>query len=245
MRGVILAGGTGSRLSPLTKIINKHLLPVGPYPMIYWSVIKMKEAGINQILIITNKESLSMFIQLLGDGEELGVQIHYKVQQDANGIADGISLAKSFVDKDKFIVLLGDNIFETALTQYIQSFQYQEAGAKVLLKEVSDPQRYGVAEINPEKKTVTSIQEKPNKPLTNYCVVGIYLFDNHVFQYIEKISPSDRGELEVTDLNNMYIKQQQLTYDVLSGWWIDAGTHESLYKANTLIYQKMGKEKCE
>ncbi|WP_332694842.1 sugar phosphate nucleotidyltransferase [Halalkalibacter lacteus] len=237
MKGVILAGGTGSRLAPITKIINKHLLPVGSYPMIYWPILKLKEAGIKQILIVTNKESLSLFIQLLGDGKELGVRLQYKVQQSASGIAGGISLAENFVEEEKFIVLLGDNIFETSLTPFIQSYNQQKEGAKVLLKEVSDPHRYGVAEINNEKQIITSIQEKPNNPLSNYCVVGIYMYDKYVFQYIEEIAPSQRGELEVTDLNNLYIKQQQLSYDVLSGWWIDAGTHESLYKANTLIYQ--------
>jgi glucose-1-phosphate thymidylyltransferase len=238
LKGVILAGGTGSRLSPLTKIINKHLLPVGRNPMIFWPIIKLKEAGINRILIVTNKESLSLFIQLLGDGNELGVQLEYKVQQSASGIAGGISLAKNFVEEEKFIVLLGDNIFESSLTPFIQSFKQQKEGAKVLLKEVSDPHRYGIAEINYEKQIINSIQEKPSNPLSNYCVVGIYMFDKQVFQFIEDISPSKRGELEVTDVNNLYIKQQQLSYDVLSGWWIDAGTHESLYKANTLIYQK-------
>jgi glucose-1-phosphate thymidylyltransferase len=238
LKGIILAGGTGNRLSPLTKIINKHLLPVGPYPMIYWPIIKLKEAGISQILIVTNRESLSMFVQLLGEGEELGVQLQYKVQQSANGIAGGISLAKKFVEEEKFIVLLGDNIFENSLTSYIQSFKAQKYGAKVLLKEVNDPYRYGIAELNDQKQIITSIQEKPNNPLSNYCVVGIYMYDKHVFKYIEEISPSVRGELEVTDVNNLYIKQQQLSYDILSGWWIDAGTHESLYEANTLTYQK-------
>ncbi|MFC0561977.1 sugar phosphate nucleotidyltransferase [Halalkalibacter alkalisediminis] len=238
MKGVILAGGTGSRLSPLTRIINKHFLPVGPYPMIFWPIIKLKEAGIKQILIVTNRESLSSFVQLLGEGEELGVHLQYKVQQNASGIADGISLAKNFVGEDKFIVLLGDNIFEAALIPYIQSFKQQTNGAKVLLKEVRDPNRYGIAEINNKKQIITSIQEKPKKPLTNFCVVGIYMYDQYAFQYIERISPSERGELEVTDLNNVYIKQQQLSYEILNGWWIDAGTHESLYEANSLIYQK-------
>jgi glucose-1-phosphate thymidylyltransferase len=237
LRGVILAGGKGSRLSPLTNIINKHLLPVGQYPMIYWPIMKLKEAGINNILIVTNQENLPFFIQLLNQGEEFGIHLQYKVQHNAGGIADAISLAKEFVGEEKFIVLLGDNIFEDSLIPYIQAFKQQKKGAKVLLKEVSDPERYGVATINHKTRVVTSIHEKPTNPLSNYCVVGIYMYDKHAFHFIEQLKPSARGELEVTDLNNMYIKQQQLFYDVLKGWWIDAGTHESLYKANSLIYQ--------
>lgn len=241
MKGVILAGGTGSRLSPLTNIICKHLLPVGPYPMIYWPILKLKEAGINKILIVTNKENLPFFIKLIGDGEEFGIHLQYKIQQNAKGISDGISLAKEFVGEEKFIVLLGDNIFEDSLIPYIHSFKQQKEGAKVLLKKVSDPQRFGIATINHKKGIITSIEEKPENPLSDYCVVGIYMYDKQAFKFIEHISPSARGELEVTDLNNMYIKQQQLSYDFLKGWWIDAGTPESLYKANSLIFEKESK----
>lgn len=236
LKGVILTAGAGSRLLPLTKVINKHLLPVGRCPMIFRPILKLKEAKVKEILIITNKESLSSFIQLLGDGEELGVQLYYKIQPVARGIADGISLAKQFVGEDKFIVLLGDNIFEDSLIPYIQAFSQQGQGAKVLLKEVGNPEQFGVAIIDQERKRITSIQEKPEKPLSNYCVTGIYMYDRHAFQYIKRLAPSARGELEVTDLNNFYL-ETLLTYDVLNGWWIDAGTHESLYKANTLVYQ--------
>lgn len=238
MKGVILAGGTGSRLSPLTKVINKHLLPVGSFPMIYWPIMKLKEAGIKKILIVTTKESLPFFIQLMGDGDEFGIHLQYKIQQNPSGISDGISLAKGFVGEEKFIVLLGDNIFEDSLIPFIQSFKNQKDGAKVLLKEVNDPKRYGIATINHKNKVINSIHEKPSNPLSNYCVVGIYMYDKQAFKFIEHLSPSARGELEVTDLNNMYIKQEKLSYDVLSGWWIDAGTHESLYKANSLIFQR-------
>ncbi|WEG15368.1 sugar phosphate nucleotidyltransferase [Alkalihalophilus pseudofirmus] len=237
MKGIILAGGTGTRLAPITKIINKHLLPVGQYPMIYWSVMKLKEAGIENQLIVTTKESMPMFKALLGKGESLGVRLSYIVQSSATGIAAGIGLAKEFVGDDRFIVVLGDNLFERSLTPYIRAFEQQDSGAKVLLKEVQDPHRYGIAEVDQENKKIKSIVEKPSEPRSNYCVVGIYMYDSSYFDLLTIISPSDRGELEVTDINKQYMMRSQLTYDVLSGWWIDAGTHESLFKANTLIYQ--------
>lgn len=243
MKGIILAGGHGTRLAPLTKIINKHLLPVGPYPMIYWSIQKLKEAGIIDILIVTNPKELDNFTILLGSGEEYGVKLTYKVQQEANGIADGVYLAKDFVKKEKFIVLLGDNIYKASLKPYIQSFKYQKDGAKVLLKEVPDPHRYGIATLNKLTKIITSIDEKPLSPVTNYCVIGVYMYDKKVFDYIEKIVPSKRGELEITDVNNMYIEENKLTYDFLRHWWIDAGTYEALFKANSLVYQDIKKER--
>lgn len=239
MKGIILAGGTGSRLKPSTLIINKHLLPVGPYPMIFWSIMKLRDAGINEILILTNKNHLSSFIELLGEGEELNVVLNYKIQKkEGGGIADALNCARSFINKEKFVVLLGDNIFEDSLTPYVQSFQKQDEGARVLLKEVKDPTRFGVPKIDKTSKKIISIIEKPSNPPSSYCVTGIYMYDQEVFQFIESIHPSIRNELEITDVNNLYIKKNQLQYDVLQGWWIDAGTHESLYRAHKYIYEK-------
>jgi glucose-1-phosphate thymidylyltransferase len=238
MKGVILAGGTGSRLAPLTKYINKHLLPIGPYPMIYWPILKLRECGIHEILIITNKHHLSSFIKLLGDGEELNVTLQYKIQKNTGGgIADALISARNFVGQDKFVVILGDNIFEDSLTPYVDSYKKQKTGARVLLKKVTDSSRYGVTKIDQTKKKILSILEKPNNPPSNYCVTGIYMYDQTAFQLIQDIKPSCRKELEITDLNNLYINRDQLEYDILQGWWIDAGTHESLFRANTLIYE--------
>ncbi|ADP34286.1 sugar phosphate nucleotidyltransferase [Bacillus atrophaeus] len=241
MKGVILAGGTGSRLMPLTKAVNKHLLPVGPYPMIYWSIMKLEEAGIKDILLITQKEYLPQFHKLIGTGEELGVTVTYQVQPAASGISDGLSYAKRFAGKEPFILLLGDNVFEDSLRPFTERFEKQGKGAKVLLKEVNDPERFGIAEIDEQHNKIRSIIEKPEKPPTNLCVTGIYMYDAEVFSYIEQISPSKRGELEITDVNNLYIEHSQLTYDVLTGWWVDAGTHESLHLASTLAYQALQK----
>ncbi|MBT2686897.1 NTP transferase domain-containing protein [Bacillus sp. ISL-47] len=243
MKGVILAGGTGSRLKPLTKIINKHLLPVGHYPMIYWPILKLREAGIKDVLIITNSDDIYSFIKLLGEGEDLNVKIHYKIQENTGGgIADALLSAKEFVKQEKFVVLLGDNIFEDSLTPYIKAFQQQETGARVIIKKVEDPCRYGVPHIETEQQKILSIIEKPSKPPSSYCVTGIYMYDQNVFDFINNIHPSYRNELEITDVNNLYIKNNTLRYDVLNGWWIDAGTHESLYKAFTYIQQSRNKE---
>jgi glucose-1-phosphate thymidylyltransferase len=235
MKGIILAGGTGSRLSPVTKVINKHLLPVGNYPMIFWSIFKLKEAGITDLLIVTNYLDIPDFYRLLGTGEVMGVNINYQIQTGAKGIADAVYLGKDFVKDEPFIVILGDNLFKDSLIEYIEKFQEQRCGAKVLLKNVSDPERYGIATIDKEKKLIKSIIEKPKNPVTNYCVVGVYMFDSKVFQYINKVVPSDRGELEITDVNNQYIMDNCLTYDFLNEWWIDAGTYDAFYKANQLI----------
>jgi glucose-1-phosphate thymidylyltransferase len=239
MKGVILAGGSGTRLKPFTKYVNKHLLPVGPYPMIYWPIQKLRDAGINEILIITNQHHLSSFIELLGQGEELNVKLQYKLQKNqGGGIADALMGAKDFINKDRFVVILGDNIFEDSLTPYVQSFQQQDTGARVLLKEVNNPHRYGVPQLDETNKKIMSIIEKPSNPPSSYCVTGIYMYDPTVFQFIEAIKPSNRNELEITDVNNLYIKDNQLQYDILQGWWIDAGTHDSLYEANKHFYEK-------
>ncbi|OIJ18515.1 spore coat protein [Anaerobacillus alkalidiazotrophicus] len=243
MKGVILAGGTGSRLSPITKIMNKHLLPVGPNPMIFWSIFKLKEAGIKDILILTNREHLSSFIQLLGLGEDLEVNLNYKVQEGAKGIADAVSYAKPFVKDEKFLVILGDNIFEDSLSPYIQSFKNQERGARVLLKEVGDTTRFGAALLNEKNNVISSIVEKPKSVISPYCVTGIYMYDDSVFELIDWIQVSERGELEISDVNNLYASEEQLQFDILKGWWIDAGTWQSYYQANSFIYDWLNTEK--
>lgn len=232
MKGIILAGGTGSRLYPLTKVTNKHLLPVGKYPMIFHAVAKLKEADIRDILIVTGKDHMGDVVNLLGSGREMGVTFTYKVQDEAGGIAQALDLAEQFVGDDQMVVILGDNIFSDNIKSYVQSFQEQEKGAKILIKEVHDPQRYGVPELKGDK--IVSIEEKPSNPKSNFAVTGIYMFDSSVFSIIKTLKPSSRGELEITDVNNAYIEKELLTFDVLQGWWTDAGTHASLAKANEL-----------
>jgi glucose-1-phosphate thymidylyltransferase len=232
LKGIILAGGTGSRLYPLTKVTNKHLLPVGKYPMIFHSVYKLKQANILDILIVTGKDYMGDVVNLLGSGKEMGVNFTYKVQDDAGGIAQALGLAENFVGEDQMVVILGDNVFEDDISQYMNNFKQQLIGAKILIQEVMDPQRFGVPEIAGDK--IVSIQEKPTNPKSNYAVTGIYMYDNNVFNIVKILKPSGRGELEITDVNNAYITRNELTYDVLQGWWTDAGTHASLAKANIL-----------
>jgi glucose-1-phosphate thymidylyltransferase len=232
LKGIILAGGTGSRLYPLTKVTNKHLLPVGKYPMIFHAIAKMKEADIQDVLIVTGKDHMGDVVNLLGSGREFGMMFTYKVQDEAGGIAQALGLAEQFVGDDQMVVILGDNIFSDSIVNYIQSYKYQGKGAKLLLKEVHDPQRYGVAELQGDK--IVSIEEKPARPKSNFAVTGIYMFDHTVFDIVKTLRPSGRGELEITDVNNAYIQRNELTYDVLKGWWTDAGTHASLAKANEL-----------
>lgn len=230
MKGVILAGGTGSRLYPLTKVTNKHLLPVGQHPMIFHLVAKLKEANINDILVVTGKDHMGAVVNLLGSGKDYGVKFTFKVQDEAGGIAQALGLAEQFVGDDLSVVLLGDNIFEDSIVPFVEAFQAQGQGAKILIREVPDPQRYGVAELGEGK--VISIVEKPIEPKSNYCVTGIYFYDPGVFDMIKTLKPSGRGELEITDVNNDYITQGKMTYDILSSWWTDAGTFESLALAN-------------
>lgn len=232
MKGIILAGGTGSRLYPLTKVTNKHLLPVGKYPMIFHSVYKLKQADILDILIVTGKDHMGDVVNLLGSGKEMGVSFTYKVQDEAGGIAQALGLAEHFVGQDQMVVILGDNVFINDILQYTVNFKEQKTGAKILIQEVNDPQRYGVPELQGTK--IVSIQEKPSQPKSNYAVTGIYMYDSNVFEIVKTLRPSGRGELEITDVNNAYIDRDELTYDVLEGWWTDAGTHASLAKANEL-----------
>lgn len=232
MKGVILAGGTGSRLYPLTKVTNKHLLPVGKYPMIFYSIIKLKEAGVLDILVVTGKDHMGDVVNLLGSGSEMGVYFTYKVQDEAGGIAQALGLADQFVGDDQMVVILGDNVFSDSITPFVHNFREQQKGAKILIQQVQDPSRYGVPELNEER--IVSIEEKPQKPKSNYAVTGIYMYDCSVFEIVKTLKPSGRGELEITDVNNAFIKKNELTYDILQGWWTDAGTHASLAKANEL-----------
>jgi glucose-1-phosphate thymidylyltransferase len=232
VKGVILAGGTGSRLFPLTKVTNKHLLPVGKYPMIFHAVSKLKQAGICDMLIVTGKEHMGDVVNLLGSGRDMGVAFTYKVQDTAGGIAQALDLAESFAGSGPIAVILGDNVFEASIAPFVKLFKEQRNGAKILIQEVQDPRRYGVPELRGNQ--VVSIEEKPGRPKSNYAVTGIYMFDSAVFEIVKTLRPSGRGELEITDVNNAYIERNELTYDVLHGWWTDAGTHESFMKANEL-----------
>lgn len=232
MKGIVLAGGTGSRLFPLTKVTNKHLLPVGQYPMIYHPIFKMKNVGIREILIVTGKDHMGDVVNLLGSGYNFGMEFTYRVQDQPGGIAQALGLAEHFVGDDLCTVILGDNIFADEITSSVNDFIAQGKGAKILLKQVEDPQRYGVAEL--QGSSILSIEEKPQEPKSNYCVTGIYMYDSRVFNIIKTLKPSGRGELEITDVNNAYIAEGTLTYGILDGWWTDAGTFESLLKANEL-----------
>lgn len=231
MKGIILAGGTGSRLFPLTKVTNKHLLPVGNKPMIYHPIEKLTEVGIEEILIVTGTEHMGDVVNLLGSGKDFGCRFTYKVQDEAGGIAQALGLAENFAGEDPVVVILGDNIFEKSLNEAVSN--YPGKGAQILIKNVKDPERYGVAELEGEK--VISIEEKPDKPKSCYAVTGIYFFDSKVFECIKTLKPSGRGELEITDVNNYYIEQGEMLSSELKGWWTDAGTPESLRLANKLV----------
>jgi glucose-1-phosphate thymidylyltransferase len=242
MKGVVLAGGLGTRLYPLTRVTNKHLLPIYDKPMIYYPIETLVRAGIDDILIVTGGNSAGDFLRLLGNGKEFGLKhLNYTYQEGEGGIAEALGLAEYFVDNDKVIVILGDNILEDDITPYVKAFEKQEKGAKILLKEVEDPERFGVAEIEGDR--IVRIVEKPQVPKTRYAVTGVYMYDSKVFDIIKTLTPSERGELEITDVNNAYIRMGEMTYDFLKGWWTDAGTFESLFRANRLIREKRMKEK--
>lgn len=231
MKGIVLAGGTGSRLYPLTKVTNKHLLPIGNKPMIYYPIEKLTEAGIEEILIVTGTEHMGDVVNLLGSGKDFGCRFTYKVQDEAGGIAQALGLAENFIGNDTMTVILGDNIFETSLHEALQS--YPGKGAQILLKEVDDPERFGVAEVEGDK--IVDIEEKPDHPKSSLAVTGVYLYDAKVFDYIRELEPSDRGELEITDVNNRYITQDAMRFSVMEGWWTDAGTPASYKRANELV----------
>ena len=234
MKGVILAGGLGTRLSPLTMVANKHLLPVYDRPMIYYPIQTLVNAGIKDILLVTGGNNAGDFLRLLGNGSEFGLKhLNYTYQKGEGGIADALKLAEHFAGGEKIVVMLGDNIIEKNIGHAVSAFEEQPEGAKILLKQVNDPERFGVATLDGDN--VTRIVEKPSQPESNLAVIGIYMYDPKVFEITADLKPSHRGELEITDVNNAYIERGQLTYDVLDGWWTDAGTFESLYHASTLV----------
>jgi len=234
MKGVILAGGLGSRLFPLTKITNKHLLPVYDQPMIYYPIRTLINAGIDDIMIVTGGNSAGDFLKLLGNGKDFGLKhLNYTYQEGEGGIADALSLVEHFADDEPICVVLGDNIIERNIRQAADEYRAQGRGAKIMLKEVHDPQRFGVPELDGDK--VLRIEEKPSEPKSSYAVIGIYFYDNTVFDVIKTLVPSDRGELEITDVNNHYIERGEMTWNELDGWWTDAGTFESLLRASNLV----------
>jgi glucose-1-phosphate thymidylyltransferase len=241
MKGVILAGGLGTRLSPLTKITNKHLLPIYDRPMIYYPLETLVKAGIKDILIVTGGNNAGDFLRLLGNGKEFGLKhLNYTYQEGEGGIAEALGLAEYFVDGEPVVVFLGDNIIEKSIQRAVENFKKQGSGAKILLKEVDDPWRFGVAELEDDK--VKRIVEKPKEPKSNLIVTGIYMYDPEVFDMIKTLKPSDRGELEITDVNNLYIQKNKMTYEILDGWWTDAGTFESLFRANSLVAARKQKQ---
>jgi len=233
VRGVVLAGGTGSRLRPLTKVTNKHLLPVGRKPMIYYPIERLTGIGIEEILIVTGVEHMGDVVGLLGSGREFGCRFTYKVQDEAGGIAQALGLAENFANGQSVAVILGDNVFQSDLKEHARLFVEQGRGARLLLKQVPDPERFGVAEIRDGQ--VVGIEEKPKTPKSDCAIIGVYFYDSAVFDIIRTLKPSARGELEITDVNNAYIHRGQLGYGILDGWWTDAGTFESLARANELV----------
>jgi glucose-1-phosphate thymidylyltransferase len=234
MKGVVLAGGTGSRLFPLTKITNKHLLPIYDKPMIYYPIQTLVDAGIREILVVTGGRNSGDFLRLLANGKGFGLKhLHYTYQEGEGGIADALGLAEHFADGSKICVILGDNIIEGNVRGAVEDFQKQEAGAKILLKEVPDAERFGVAEIADGR--VIGIEEKPSKPKSRFAVTGIYMYDETVFDKVRELVPSRRNELEITDVNNAYIREGTMTFSYLEGWWTDAGTFDSLLRAANLV----------
>ena len=232
MKGIILAGGTGSRLYPLTKVTNKHLLPVYDKPMIYYPLQTLLTAGIKDIMIVSGRGHAGHFLELLGSGADFGVRFTYEIQDEAGGIAQALALVEDFADDDDVTVILGDNIFQDNVMDTVQSFG---GGAHIFLKTVHDAQRFGVAQVDKSGGQVLSIEEKPQVPKSDLAVTGLYIYDNGVFDVIKTLKPSGRGELEITDVNNEYIRQGAMGYSVLDGYWSDAGTFESLFRASKLV----------
>lgn len=240
MKGVILAGGKGTRLYPLTKVINKNILPVYDKPLIYYPILTLREAGIKEILIISGPGHAGQFLDLLGTGKDLGVDLAYDIQEEPKGLAHGLAIAESFADEGPVTLILGDNIYEDNLKKAVDDFKKQDKGAKIILKEVPDPERFGVVEFKGEK--VVDTVEKPKEPKSNWIVTGFYIYDSRVFEAIRGLKPSARGEYEITDLINWYLKEGTLTYWKAKGEWIDAGTFDSLLKANNFIAKRAEKK---
>lgn len=239
MKGVVLAGGLGTRLLPLTRVTNKHLLPVFNKPMIFYPIQTLVDAGITDIMIVTGGNNAGEFLRLLGNGEDFGLnQMHYTYQKTEGGIADALALARHFVGNDKVVVILGDNFIQGNIRKAVEDFERQPEGAKIFLKEVSNPRDFGVAELEGNK--VINIVEKPKDPVSNLAVIGIYLYDNRVFDICNTLKPSARGELEITDVNNDYIRRGTMTYEILEGWWADCGSFEALMRSNLLVAREHG-----
>jgi len=237
MKGIILAGGTGSRLYPLTKVTNKHLLPVYDKPMICYPLKTLVDAGIKDIMIVSGRGHVGHFLELLGSGKEFGVRLAYEIQEGAGGIAEALGLAEEWASTDSVAVILGDNIFQDNIRRDVESFQ---SGARVFLKEVPDAHRFGVAEIQGDR--ILSIEEKPRVPKSNLAVTGLYLYDAGVFEIIRTLKPSNRGELEITDVNNAYIQLGKMGYSLLQGFWSDAGTFNSLLRASMIVQEARGRK---
>jgi glucose-1-phosphate thymidylyltransferase len=239
MKGIILAGGTGSRLMPLTKITNKHLLPVYNKPMIYYPLQTLVDAGITDIMLVSGKGFAGHFVELLGSGKSFGARITYEVQEEAGGIAQALGLARHWAGTEKLVVILGDNLFDDNISQAVEDFKVQPRGAKIFLKSVEDPKRFGVPELLNEK--IIKIEEKPAEPKSNYAVTGLYMYDPQVWDVINNLAPSGRGELEITDVNNFYVQQGTMSHEMLNGHWTDAGTFESLLRASNAVAEKDNK----
>lgn len=238
MKGVILAGGLGTRLRPLTKITNKHLLPVYDRPMIFYPIQTLVEAGLREIIVVTGGHNAGDFLRLIGNGRDFGLDhVHYTYQEGEGGIADALSLAEPYIGDEKIVVILGDNIVEKSIRSGVKAFQKQKQGALVYLKEMNDPRPYGVPVFRGNR--IIKVEEKPRRPKSNYAVIGIYMYDSRVFDIIKTLKPSRRGELEISDVNNSYIRRGELKYQVLDGWWADAGeSHDALLRANILLGDK-------
>jgi glucose-1-phosphate thymidylyltransferase len=244
MKGIVLAGGTGSRLFPLTKITNKHLLPIFDKPMIYYPIQTLVDAGIRDLLVVTGGRNSGDFLRLLANGKEFGLKhINYTYQEGEGGIAEALALAEHFAEGSKICVILGDNIIEGSIAEAVRDFERQDRGAKILLKEVQDAERFGVAEIEGDR--IVGIEEKPARPKSKYAVTGIYLYDETVFDKTRTLKPSARGELEITDVNNGYIREGTMTFSYLKGWWTDAGTFDSLLRAANLVHETKRKSAKE
>jgi glucose-1-phosphate thymidylyltransferase len=240
MKGVILAGGLGTRLNPLTKITNKHLLPIYKKPMIYYPIEMLVDAGIDDILIVTGGNSAGDFLRLIGNGKQFGLKhVNYTYQEGEGGIADALSLAEAFVENEKFVVVLGDNILEKGIKTGVDAFAEQADGARIFLKEVEHPWEYGIATV--QEGHITQVIEKPEQSDSNLAVIGVYMYPPDVFDFVKSLTPSARGELEITDVNNRYIKQGKMQYDIIDGWWMDAGENaEALLQANITVARMEG-----
>jgi glucose-1-phosphate thymidylyltransferase len=243
MKGIVLAGGAGSRLFPLTKITNKHLLPIYDKPMIYYPIETLLEAGINEILLVTGGRNSGDFLRLLANGKQFGAHLSYTYQEGEGGIADALSLAEHFAHGDSICVILGDNLIEGSIREAVDEFHAQGRGAKILLKEVPDAERFGVAEIDGDR--IIGIEEKPSRPKSHFAVTGIYMYDASVFEKIKTLVPSGRGELEITDVNNAFIAEGTMSFSYLEGWWTDAGTFDSLLRAANLVAETVHRKNTE